>query len=66
MICPSGSAGKESACSIGDTGDPGSILGQENLEKEMVTHSSILESMGSQRADPTRQLSQYILRCQEG
>ena len=35
--------GKESTCNAGDTGDVGSILGQEDpLEKEMVNHSSIL------------------------
>ena len=37
---PGSSAGKESACNVGD---PGSFLGWEDpLEKEMVTHSSIL------------------------
>ena len=55
--------GKEFACNAGDTGDMGSISGQEDsLEKEMATHSSILarriswteepggpSSMGSQR-----------------
>ena len=36
---PSVSAGKESACSAGDTG----AVGQEDLlEEEMATHSSIL------------------------
>ena len=54
------SAGKESACNVGDKG---SIPGlRRSLEKEMVTHSSILawripwreeagrlQSMGSQR-----------------
>ena len=41
MNCfPGGSDSKESACSAGD---PGSISGWEDpLEKEMVTHSSIL------------------------
>ena len=57
---PGGSDSKASAC---NTGDPGSILGQEDpLEKEMLTHSSTLawkiplteepcrlQSMGSQR-----------------
>ena len=57
---PAASDGKESACNVGD---PGSILGWEDLlEKEMATHSSILawkipwteepgglQSMGSQR-----------------
>ena len=39
----SASVGKESTCNAGDTGDVGSILGQEDpLEKEMVNHSSIL------------------------
>ena len=39
-----GSAGKESACNVGYTGDMGSILGSERppLEKEMATHSSML------------------------
>ena len=55
--------GKESICNAGDAEDKGSILGREDpLEKEMVTHSSILawkipwikgphglQSMGSQR-----------------
>ena len=37
---PGGSEGKESTY---NSGDPGSILGQEDpLEKEMATHSSIL------------------------
>ena len=37
------SAGKESDYNVGDTGDAGSIPGQEDsLEKEMATHSSIL------------------------
>ena len=40
MGFPGGSVGKESACNAGDSG---LILGQEDsLEKEMVTHSSIL------------------------
>jgi len=40
---PDGSVGKESACTPADTGDAGSVLGQEDpLEKEMATHSSIL------------------------
>ena len=57
---PGGSAGKESACSVGDLG---SIPGQKNpMEKEMEIHSSILawkipwtgdsdgpQSMGSHR-----------------
>ena len=35
--------GKEIACNAGDTGDTGSISGQEDfLEKEMATHSSFL------------------------
>ena len=57
---PGGSDHKASAC---NAGDPGSILSQEDpLEKEMATHSSVLDwtipwtdkpgglqSMGSQR-----------------
>ena len=40
---PNGSVGKESTCSAGDTGDTGLIRGSgRSLEKEMVTHSSIL------------------------
>ena len=40
MDFPGGSDGKASAYSVGD---PGSILGREDLlEKEMATHSSIL------------------------
>ena len=35
---PDGSAGKESICNTGDTGDAGSVLGGDNpLEKEMAT-----------------------------
>ena len=36
---PGGSDGKESAC---NAGDPGSIPGEDPLEKGMATHSSIL------------------------
>ena len=42
LICadfPGGSDGKASAYNVGD---PGSIPGLEDLEKEMATHSSIL------------------------
>ena len=61
LLCfPSGSDGKEFACSVGDLDSiPGA---EDSLEKEMATHSSILawkiprtdepcriESMGSQR-----------------
>ena len=56
-------SGKESTCSVGDTGDAGLILGLGRpLEKEMETHSSVLawkipcteepgglQSIGSQR-----------------
>ena len=36
-------SGKESACSAGDTGDMGSVLGREDpLEEGMATHSSVL------------------------
>ena len=62
---PDDSVGKKYACNAGDTGDMGSIPGDQEdpLEKEMATHSSILawrlpwteepgglQSMGSQRA----------------
>ena len=60
---PGGSVGKESACNVGDSGDPGSIPGWEDpLENRMATHSSIraweipeteesgrLQSMGRKR-----------------
>ena len=40
---PSGSAGKDSACNAGDTGDAGSISGLEkSLEVAKATHSNIL------------------------
>ena len=40
---PEGSAGKESACAVGDTGDAGLIPGLgRSLEEEMATNSSIL------------------------
>ena len=42
-VFPNGSAGKESICNAGDTGDVGSIPGLgRSLEKEMATHSGIL------------------------
>ena len=38
---PGGSDDKESACNIGDSGDIGLILGQEDpLEKGIATHNS--------------------------
>ena len=59
--CPGGSVGKEPACSAGDTGDAGLILGRKDpLEEGMASYSSILawtipwtdglQSTGSQRA----------------
>ena len=40
---PNGSAGKESLCSVGDTGDSVQSLGLEDpLQEEMATHSNIL------------------------
>ena len=43
MGFPSDSAGKQSTCNAGDTGDAISFLGWEGpLEEEMATHSSIL------------------------
>ena len=48
-VFPDDSEGEESACRTGDIGDMGSIPesqrslgGEDPLEKEMVTHSSIL------------------------
>ena len=63
LVFPGGSVVKNPPANTGDTGDAGSILGQENpLEEEMPTHSSIaackiswteepglLQSMGLQR-----------------
>ena len=43
MGFPDGSAGEESACNAGHTGDVVWSLGQKDpLEEEMATHSSIL------------------------
>ena len=44
MLCfPDGSACKQSACNVGDTGDTSSsLVGKIPLEKEMAIHSSIL------------------------
>ena len=40
ITIPGGSDSKESAC---NAGDPGSVRGwEDSLEKEMLTHSSIL------------------------
>ena len=40
---PDSSAGKESACNVGDPRDPGLIPGSEDtLEKGLATHSKIL------------------------
>ena len=48
-VFPDDSEGEESACSTGDRGDVGlipeserSLSGEDPLEEEMVTHSSIL------------------------
>ena len=44
------SAGRESACTVGDIGTQLRSLGQEApLEEEMTTHSSIPQSIGLQR-----------------
>ena len=63
MGFPGDSEVKESACSAGDLGS--SLSGEDPLEEEMATHSSILawripwreepgklQSMGSQRVRP--------------
>ena len=43
MGFPGGSVGKDSTCNAGDSGDAGSIPGQEDpLGKGMASHSSIL------------------------
>ena len=61
MGFPDGSAGKESACSVGDTGDMGSILGSERPSGEGNGYPLLawkipwteepggLQSIGSQR-----------------
>ena len=47
---PGGSAGKETACNAGDMG---SILsGEESLEEEMATHSSILARKIARTEEP--------------
>ena len=49
---PCGSAGKETACNAGDMG---SILsGEDSLEKEMATHSSILARKITWTEEPGR------------
>ena len=74
-----GSAGKESACTAGDTRDAGSILSQKDLlGEETATHSSIfartapwteesggLQLKGSQESDTTEQLRtlEYKWKC---
>ena len=64
-------SGKESACNAGDTGDVGSVPGQEDpLAEGMAPHSSILawripwteepgrlQSEGFEESDTTKQLS---------
>jgi len=67
MLCfPDGSACKQSACNVGDTGDTSSsLVGKIPLEKEMAIHSSILawEIPGTEKpdshkeSDTTEQLS---------
>ena len=49
---PGGSAGKETACNAGDMG---SILsGEDSLEEEMATHSSILARKITWTEEPDR------------
>ena len=49
---PGGSAGKETACNAGDMG---SILsGEDSLEEEMATHSSILTRKITWTEEPDR------------
>ena len=49
---PGGSAGKETACNAGDMG---SILsGEDSLEEEMATHSSILARKITWTEEPGR------------
>ena len=57
MLGTGGSDGKESACSAGD---PGSIPGQEDpLDKEMATHSSILDWEAAWTEEPGRLQSMW-------
>ena len=50
-----GLSGKESACNAGDTGDVGSVPGQEDpLAEGMATHSSILTWRITWTAEPGR------------
>ena len=60
---PSGSAGEESSCNAGDTGDAGSIPGLEDpLEEEMATHSNILAWKISWTKEPGRLWSMGLQR----
>ena len=60
---PNGSAGEESSCNAGDTGDVGSIPGLEDpLEEEMATHSNILAWKISWIKEPGRLWSMGLQR----
>ena len=55
--------GSDSKASVYNAGDPGSILGQEDLlEKEMPTHSSILAWKIPWMEEPRRLLSMWSQR----
>ena len=56
-------SGKEPACNAGDTGDAGSIPGQEDpLEEETTTHSSILAWKIPWKEEPSRLQSMGLQR----
>ena len=58
---PHASAGKESACSAGDAG---SIPGLRSLEKEMATHSSILNLENSMAREAWQATVQRVAKNQ--
>ena len=49
---PGGSAGKETACNAGDMGS--FLSGEDSLEEEMATHSSILARKITWTEEPGR------------
>ena len=59
---PSGSGGKESACSVGDAGDK---RWEDPLEEEMATHSSLL-CVGNPMDRGDWQASLWGEKCQTG
>ena len=60
---PDSSVSKESACNAGGTGDAGFIPGLgRSLEKQMATHSSILDWEIPRREEPWQATVQRVVR----